>query len=177
MAGWGIYDFFKTFSDPCSTNFDKGLALAGLIPGIGPASKAEKAFEVGTQVVKKSDDFLKMDLQFFASNVKGTIGKTYKRPSGYRKGVRDEVWEKAKDADGNVRELLTGKIMNKNEPWDMGHKSGYEFRKHQQSAMERGISRKEFLNEHNDPNHYIPELPSSNRSHKGEDLTDDYFGY
>lgn len=101
------------------------------------------------------------------------------RPSGYRKGVRDEVWEKAKDTDGNVRDPLTGKIMNKDEPWDMGHKPGYEFRKHLKSAMERGISRKEFLDEHNnpDPDHYYPELPSSNRSHKGEDLTDDYFGY
>ncbi|MFB1051816.1 HNH/ENDO VII family nuclease [Paraliobacillus sp. JSM ZJ581] len=107
---------------------------------------------------------------------KGSLDKTYKRPSGYRKGVRDEVWEKAKDTDGNVRDPLTGTLMNKDGPWDMGHKPGYEFRKHQQSAMERGISRKEFLDEHNNPDHYYPELPSSNRSHKGEDLTDDYFG-
>lgn len=42
--------------------------------------------------------------------------------------------------------------------------------------MERGITRKQFLDEHNNPDHYRPELPSSNRSHKGEDLTDDYFG-
>ncbi|MBD5001907.1 type IV secretion protein Rhs [Xanthomonas citri pv. citri] len=66
--------------------------------------------------------------------------------------------------------------MKKDEPWDMGHKPGYEFRKHQQSAMERNISRKQFLDEHNNPDHYQPELPSSNRSHKGEDMTDDYFG-
>ncbi|KNH21016.1 type IV secretion protein Rhs [Priestia megaterium] len=66
--------------------------------------------------------------------------------------------------------------MNKEEPWDMGHKPGYEFRKHQKSAQERGISRKQFLDEHNNPDHYRPELPSTNRSHKGEDLTDNYFG-
>lgn len=58
--------------------------------------------------------------------------------------------------------------MKKDEPWDMGHKPGYEFRKHQQSAMERNISRKQFLDEHNNPDHYQPELPSSNRSHKGK---------
>ncbi|WKB35366.1 GH-E family nuclease [Terrilactibacillus sp. S3-3] len=75
----------------------------------------------------------------------GEFAKTYKRPSGYRKGVRDKVWEKAKTADGEVKDHVTGKLMNKNEPWDMGHKPGYEFRKHQQSAQERGISRKEFL--------------------------------
>jgi predicted ribonuclease toxin of YeeF-YezG toxin-antitoxin module len=66
--------------------------------------------------------------------------------------------------------------MDKSEPWDMGHKPGFEFRKHQQSAQERGISRKQFLDEYNNAEHYRPELPSSNRSHKGEDLTDNYFG-
>ncbi len=50
--------------------------------------------------------------------------------------------------------------MNKDEPWDKGHKPGYEFRKHQLSSMERGITRKEFLDEHNNPDHYRPELPS-----------------
>ncbi|WP_423212672.1 HNH/ENDO VII family nuclease [Priestia megaterium] len=108
----------------------------------------------------------------------GTVknDKTYSRPSGYRKGVRDEAWEKAKGADGKVRDPENGNVMNKEEPWDMGHKPGYEFRKHQKSAQERGISRKQFLDEHNNPDHYRPELPSTNRSHKGEDLTDNYFG-
>jgi len=80
----------------------------------------------------------------------GTVknDKTYSRPSGYRKGVRDEAWEKAKGADGKVRDPENGNVMNKEEPWDMGHK----------------------------PDHYRPELPSTNRSHKGEDLTDNYFG-
>ncbi|WP_285841739.1 T7SS effector LXG polymorphic toxin [Psychrobacillus sp. MER TA 171] len=110
--------------------------------------------------------------------IKGTdkIDKTYSRPSGYRKGVKDESWEKAKGADGEVRDPGNGNIMNKEQPWDMGHKPGYEFRKHQKSAQERGISRKQFLDEHNNPDHYRPELPSTNRSHKGEDLTDNYFG-
>jgi predicted ribonuclease toxin of YeeF-YezG toxin-antitoxin module len=66
--------------------------------------------------------------------------------------------------------------MSPDEPWDMGHKPGYEFRKHQASARERGIPRDQFLDEHNDPSHYRPELPSSNRGHDGEDMTDNYFG-
>jgi predicted ribonuclease toxin of YeeF-YezG toxin-antitoxin module len=100
----------------------------------------------------------------------------YRRPSKFRKGVRDKVWDNAKDSDGKVRDPLTKKVMNKEEPWDMGHKPGYEFRKHQISAAERGISRKQFLDEHNNPDHYVPELPSSNRSHKLEDDTDSYLG-
>ena len=65
---------------------------------------------------------------------------------------------------------------DKDEPWDMGHKPGYEFRKHRDSARRRGIDRKQFLDEHNNPEHYRPELPSSNRSHAGEDATDTYLG-
>jgi predicted ribonuclease toxin of YeeF-YezG toxin-antitoxin module len=102
--------------------------------------------------------------------------KSYKRPSGYRKGVRDEVWDNAKSSDGIVRDPLTQKPLNVEEPWDMGHKPGYEFKKHQQSAADREIPRKQFLDEHNDPSHYRPELPSSNRGHAGEDVTNKYFG-
>ena len=36
--------------------------------------------------------------------------------------------------------------------------------------------RQEFLDEYYNSDHYRPELPSSNRSHKGENVTDDYFG-
>ena len=100
----------------------------------------------------------------------------YSRPTGFREGVRDKVWENAKDSHGRVRDPLTGRYMSKDKPWDMGHQPGYEFKKHQESARERGISREQFLNEHNNPDHYRPELPSSNRSHKGEDKTGQYFG-
>lgn len=105
-------------------------------------------------------------------------GDDYKRPSNYRKGTRDKTWKEAKDnsPDGIVRDPKTGKPINPDEPWDMGHKPGYEFRKHRASAQERGISRKQFLDEHNDSSHYRPELPSSNRSHSCEDTTDLYLG-
>ena len=100
----------------------------------------------------------------------------YSRPSGYRRGLRDLVWEMAKGKDGKVRDPLTKKIMRKSDPWDMGHKPGYEFRKHQASAAKRGISRKQFLDEHNVAKKYRPERPSSNRSHAGENLSSEYLG-
>ena len=65
--------------------------------------------------------------------------------------------------------------MDIEEPWDMGYKPGHKFRKHQQSAADRKITRKQFLDEYNNPNSYGPELPESNRSHIGEDKTDFYF--
>ena len=100
----------------------------------------------------------------------------YSRPGSFRKGVRDDVWESAKGKDGIVRDPQTKQIMDKSEPWEMGHKPGYEFRKHAESAQERNISRKDFLNEHNKRDHYQPELPSSNHNHKGEDMTSRYEG-
>lgn len=101
----------------------------------------------------------------------------YARPSGFRKGVRDDAWNNAVEPrTGRVRDPVTGRFMSKDQAWDMGHKPGYEFRKHQESAMERGISREEFLDEYNKSEHYRPELPSSNRGHRGEDDTDLYLG-
>jgi predicted ribonuclease toxin of YeeF-YezG toxin-antitoxin module len=84
-----------------------------------------------------------------------------------------QQWTPPRGASANP---LTGQFMSPDEPWDMGHKPGYEFRKHQESARARGISREQFLDEYNDPSKYRPELPSSNRSHRGENMTDEYFG-
>lgn len=100
----------------------------------------------------------------------------YERPTHWRSGMREEVWESAKDEHGRVRDPVSGRYMSKEQPWDMGHKPGYEFHKHQQDARERGISRSEFLDEYYVADHYRPELPSSNQSHKGEDKTSRYFG-
>lgn len=99
----------------------------------------------------------------------------YERPA-WRSGMRDKVWEQAKDIHGRVRDPVSGKYMSKNQPWDMGHKPGYEFKKHQESAAQREISREKFIDEYNNPDHLRPELPSSNRSHKGENRTGEYFG-
>jgi hypothetical protein len=103
--------------------------------------------------------------------------QTYKRGS-FRKGVREKVWKTAVDdsPDGIVRDPLTKLEMKPDEPWDMGHKPGYENWKHVRSSVERRISRKEFLDEYNDVSHYRSEPPSSNRSHADEIKTSDYFG-
>ena len=134
------------------------------------ASEAEKLADKGDDVAKAVEKGGSAAEDGLNSQV------SYDRPSGFRKGVRDKVWDNAKNSNGDVIDPVTKKVMDKSEPWDMGHKPGYEFRKHQQSAESRGIPRKQFLDEYNNPEHYRPELPSSNRSHKGEDITDNYFG-
>lgn len=81
-----------------------------------------------------------------------------------------------KEGGGGVRDPVTGKIIHEWDNWDMGHLPGYEFWKHQQSAAERGISRKQFWDEYNNPEHYRPELPSSNRGYIGEMKSGKYYG-
>jgi hypothetical protein len=77
---------------------------------------------------------------------------------------------------GEVHDPLTKAVIRDDDAWHMGHRPFYEFRKHVASAWERVIDRKQFLDEHNDPSHYWPELPLSNCSHAGEDMTDTYLG-
>ena len=177
-----------------------GISLAGCIPGVGQAATgARVAGKVAKEVAEKAakeaaekaakeaaekaakeaaEKAAKEGAEAGAKNVGTKVSKnpTYDRPSGFRKGVREEAWEKAKGKDGKVRDPMTQKEMSPDEPWDMGHKPGQEFRKHQESAAQRGIDRKQFLDEHNNPGKYQPELPSSNRSHRGEDMTDTYLG-
>jgi hypothetical protein len=100
------------------------------------------------------------------------------RRGKFRKGVRETAWDNAKKdtPDGIVRDPKTDEPLNKNDPWDMGHKPGLEHRKHMKSAEKRNLTRKEFLDEFNNQSHYRPELPSSNRSHEGEIKSDLYFG-
>ena len=58
--------------------------------------------------------------------------------------------------------------------WDIS--LGMSLENIEQVHGKRGITRKQFLDEHNNPSRYRPELPSSNRSHVCEDLTDLYLG-
>lgn len=108
--------------------------------------------------------------------------KTYARNSGFRKGVRDEAWNDAINPEtGLVNDPLTGSTMNKSEPWDMGHREGMEYWKERDNAINKWLdnrdytTRTEFLDKMNDPKRYRPEIPSSNRSHRGEDATNSFW--
>lgn len=95
------------------------------------------------------------------------------RPS-FRKGVVEEVWERAKGADGLVRDPNTGEIINwtpgqaRKGVWDMGHITEAKYSKMHQAYMRGELTTKEFVDWYNNPDNYRPELPSNNRSHKYE---------
>ncbi len=122
---------------------------------------------------------------FAAPNEGATLGEfawvhnadRYARPSSFRKGVRDTVWERAKEkSTGRVRDPKTGQFMSKDKPWDMGHKPRHEYRKFKASAKAQKMSRAQVLEHHNNPVQYRPELPSSNRGHALEDKSSRYSG-
>ena len=60
--------------------------------------------------------------------------------------------------------------MKKSEPWDIGHLPGHEFRRIN-NAQEKRTTRKKFLDSHNNPDLYGPEIPASNRSHALADMS------
>ncbi len=142
------------------------LEAAGVVLGGGVVTAAEVAGAVAGAMAENT-----------AQCAVSAAGKTYARPKGYRSGIRDSVWKNnIERSTGRVRDPVTGRFISKLNPWDMGHAPGYEFRKLEASAAERGISRAQYLDEYNNPAHYRPELPSSNRSHAGELQSDVYFG-
>lgn len=107
---------------------------------------------------------------------------TYARNSGFRTGVRDQAWADAVNKEtGLVSDPLSGLVMKKAEPWDMGHRPGMEYWKERDYAIKDWLdnrnftTRQGFLDKMNDPSRYRPELPSSNRSHRAEDVSNDFW--
>ena len=98
------------------------------------------------------------------------------RPSYTADQVR-EVWEAAKDADGEVWVMGPdgNPVRVEWEPgqprqgvWDMGHQSDRPYRDLREDYLSHRISREEFLEAYHDPDNYRPEDPSRNRSHVDE---------
>ncbi|QQM67262.1 GH-E family nuclease [Actinomyces weissii] len=102
------------------------------------------------------------------------------RPS-FQKGVVEKVWENALEAAREegydyVRDPLTKKRIdwNPGEPrkgvWDMGHIPRQQYRDIWRKYINGEMTPQEFRDWYNTPEHYRPELPSSNRSHKAESI-------
>jgi uncharacterized protein YukE len=92
------------------------------------------------------------------------------RPS-YRKGVVEDVYERARGVDGQVRDPNTGDILDwtpgdpRKGVWDMGHVPGQKYADMHARYLDGDLTPAEFRDWYNDVEHYVPELPSNNRSH------------
>jgi hypothetical protein len=93
-------------------------------------------------------------------------------PNAIGKGVVDKVWENAKDANGKVidpntlEELTWDCLKNRDGQWDMGHIKDKSYDQLKKRFLDGEISRKQFLDEYNNPANYRPEGRSPNRSRR-----------
>ena len=146
-----------------------GGVLGGTFAGVGEvvANSISKAL-FAANIVPSSQAFTQTFRKLSAS-----LYSKKSRPS-YRKGVVEEVWENAKDANGVVRDPNTGEVLTwdksrkRDGQWDMGHRRDHKYSDLAEDYREGLISRKEYLDRYNDPNTYYPEKPANNRGHKYE---------
>lgn len=146
--------------------------MTGALGIKGLRGKKSPSFGFGKpQVVRSTDDVATISIAEEATVVPKPYAKS--RPS-YGKGQVDEVWENARQADGNVYDPNTGEQLfwdrsqSRNGQWDMGHVSGKEYRKLHQQYMNGEITLEEFKASYRSASNYQPESPSANRSHKYE---------
>lgn len=89
----------------------------------------------------------------------------------FRKGVVDNVWNTAKNADGKVicpnskKELFWDTTKSRADQWHMGHKKGHEYKDLAKDYKKGKTSWQNLLDEYNNVNNYHPEDPVANMSH------------
>ena len=96
-------------------------------------------------------------------------------PLKFNPRLVEKIWEKAKGADGKVRdpnppfeELNWDKSKSRFDQWHMGHKPGKEYFKLVDEYVNGKISYDDFIKEYNNPQNYQPEHPAKNVSHQFE---------
>lgn len=164
------------FSINGEEDFYNDVSGAGNVPNSSTGGLAQSSGSTSVRPLNPSTRF------YVSPDGEVLDARTYARNSGFRKGVRDDVWGAAVDSEtGLVSDPLSGAAMNADEPWDMGHRPGMEYWKERDNAINKWLydrefmTRKEFLDRMNDPDRYRPELPESNRSHRGEDESNDFW--
>lgn len=106
--------------------------------------------------------------QFLDQKTNKSISNShYLHRSYIRKSTREEVLaraernEKGQLLDANTKEPIEGK-------YDIGHKTGHEFRTARDDAESKNLTQQEFNDLQNNPDHLQIEDPHENRSHKYE---------
>jgi RHS repeat-associated protein len=140
-------------------------AIANFIPG---KAALEDAIKGGVKTgVKDLTEIAAKDAAQAAKRVLTEAEEALYGRVSHPKGFREQVWEMAKGADGNVYDP-NGRILKFNEPWELGHTPANKFSDAQLRAAQEGWDRQTWIRYQNDPRIYRPELPSSNASHRFE---------
>ena len=145
-------------------------AIPGIPGGAATAIKAVRGAKIAEKVVKNAavKSAVRKGVKKVAANFKPYA---HHRPK-YAKGQVEEVWRRAMDKDGIVKDPYTNEILvwdgKSPRNWDMGHIRGKEYKDLHKDYMDGKISKEEFLREYRNPDNYIPQSRYSNRSHKFE---------
>ena len=145
-------------------------AIPGVPGGAATAIKAVRGAKIAEKVVKNAavKSAVRKGVKKIAANFKPYA---HHRPK-YAKGQVEEVWRRAMDKDGIVKDPYTNEILvwdgKSPRNWDMGHIRGKEYKDLHKDYMDGKISKEEFLREYRNPDNYIPQSRYSNRSHKFE---------
>ncbi|POO56710.1 PAAR-like domain-containing protein [Agrobacterium rosae] len=164
--------------------FKKAKTAGEAIEALEDVAKAERRAKEAEEAARKAREAKKAEEEAAKATENGDDGtrstqaeKPYsdpKRRPKYADGQVEDVWEKAKDENGDVYDPNTGekltwdKFKSRAGQWDMGHKPGHEYRTLHRDYMENRITKDEFLQKYRDPNNYQPESVNGNRSHRYE---------
>ncbi|UIY32775.1 GH-E family nuclease (plasmid) [Neorhizobium galegae] len=174
--GHGTFDVVKLAVEALATKGAATVAGKTASIGAGVAAKAHKAEEVAETVsdARKIESKVEDGAQGARSTRETKPYSDPKKRPKYADGQVDDVWEAAKDENGDVYDPNTGEKLewDKSKPrsgqWDMGHKPGHEYRTLHRDYVEGRLSKDEFLRQYRDPNNYQPESINGNRSHRYE---------
>jgi len=144
----GVADVAAGSIEMKNGNFWSGLAsYAGVLPLVGDAAKVGK--------IPKHLKTIEKAIEATKNRVK------------LRKGTIEEIKNNApKTSDGRYIDPNT--LQPIDGPYDIGHKTGQEWRTRKKMHQERGSTRKEVIDSENNSDLYQIENRSSNRSHKYE---------
>lgn len=83
------------------------------------------------------------------------------------KGMRTEIWERSKAADGKVYDP-SGPEIKPGDTWQAGHRSGHKFSDAKKRASREGWDDDTWDAYQRDPDIYRPEKPRTNMGHRHE---------
>lgn len=164
--------------------FKKAKAAGEVAEALEDVAKAEHRLKEAEEAARKAKEAKKAKEEATKTTNNGDGGtrstqeeKPYSDPKSrpkYADGQVGDVWERAKDENGDVYDPNTGEKLTWDQSksragqWDMAHKPGHEYRTLHRDYMDGRISKDEFLQKYRGPNNYQPESINGNRSHRYE---------
>jgi uncharacterized protein YukE len=159
------------------------MTAIGLLPGGRGARAAAKATSAAADASRAAGRGTGAATKVTRSADTGAVvGSSKPRPyldpasrPSFRKGVVDDTWAEAqRRGGGTVRDPYTDEVIqwapgtSRRGVWDMGHLPDHKYAEVHRRYVNGEMTPAQFRNWYNNPDHYVPQTPASNRSHKYE---------